>query len=181
MVSLDGKYAAVTGGTQGLGAAVARRFAAAEVAGLVTCGRSTDKGAAVAARITEETGCPVHFVTADLGRVADCRTVIATAERHFGRLDVLVNAAAITDRGTILDTSEDLFDRIRLEGGMFAELLRSEEFAEAATAFMERRAPDFAKYATEVRSPRRRQASTRWQTVGTRWAARSTLVSTIRQ
>ncbi len=41
---------------------------------------------------------------------------------------------------------EDLFDRIRLEGGMFAELLRSEEFAEAATAFMERRAPDFAKF-----------------------------------
>mgnify|MGYP003630230315 FL=1 len=42
--------------------------------------------------------------------------------------------------------AEALGDRISMEGGMFAELLRSEEFTEAATAFMERRKPDFSKF-----------------------------------
>lgn len=41
---------------------------------------------------------------------------------------------------------EDLSDRISREGGLFAELLRSEEFAEAAAAFMERRLPDFSRF-----------------------------------
>ena len=51
MNRLDGKIAVITGGTQGLGAAIARRFAAAGAAGLVTCGRDTAKGEAVAAAI----------------------------------------------------------------------------------------------------------------------------------
>jgi NAD(P)-dependent dehydrogenase (short-subunit alcohol dehydrogenase family) len=109
---LDGKVAVVTGGTQGLGAAIARAFAEAGAAGLVTCGRSEAKGRAVAAAIASDTGAETHFVSADLGQVADCRAVVAEADRRFGRLDVLVNAAGVTDRGTILDTAEDLFDRI---------------------------------------------------------------------
>jgi 1,4-dihydroxy-2-naphthoyl-CoA synthase len=40
---------------------------------------------------------------------------------------------------------EDIKDRIVREGGLFAEQLRTDEFKEAATAFMERRAPDFSK------------------------------------
>jgi len=112
MNRLDGKIAVVTGGTQGLGAAIARTFADAGVAGIVTCGRSTEKGEAVASRIASATDTSVHFVTADLNKVADCRAVIAAADRHFGRVDILVNAAAITDRGDILDTSEELFDQM---------------------------------------------------------------------
>ena len=84
MNRLDGKYAIVTGGTQGLGAAIARQFAEARAAGIITCGRSTDKGQAVAQAITNDTGCPVYFATADLGKVADCRTVIAAADERFG-------------------------------------------------------------------------------------------------
>jgi NAD(P)-dependent dehydrogenase (short-subunit alcohol dehydrogenase family) len=112
MNRLDGKYAVVTGGTQGLGAAIARTFADAGAAGIVTCGRNAENGHAVATAITESTDCPVHFVKADLGRVADCRAVIAAADERFGRLDILVNAAALTDRGTIIDTTEERFDDI---------------------------------------------------------------------
>jgi NAD(P)-dependent dehydrogenase (short-subunit alcohol dehydrogenase family) len=112
MGRLDGKFAVVTGGTQGLGQAVARLFAERGAAGLVTCGRNAAKGEAVAAGISREFGTPVRFVTADLGTVDACRAVIAAARDAFGRVDALVNVAAITDRGTILDTSPDLFDRM---------------------------------------------------------------------
>ena len=54
----------------------------------------------------------MHFVEADLARVEDCRRVVAEADARFGRVDVLVNAGALTDRGTILDTSPELFDRM---------------------------------------------------------------------
>ncbi len=110
MNRLDGKIAIVTGSTQGLGAAIVHRFAAAGVEGIVTCGRSQSKGEAVASGITESTRVPVLFTRADLGKVEDCRAVVAAADARFGRVDILVNAAAITDRGDILDTSQELFD-----------------------------------------------------------------------
>jgi NAD(P)-dependent dehydrogenase (short-subunit alcohol dehydrogenase family) len=106
-----GKIAVVTGGTQGLGETVARLLAARGAAGLVICGRNAKHGEAVAAGITAA-GTKTVYVQADLEQVADCRRVIAAADSAFGKLDVLVNAAAITDRGTILDTSEELFDRM---------------------------------------------------------------------
>ncbi|MCY6381631.1 SDR family oxidoreductase [Hoeflea prorocentri] len=112
MADLAGKVAIVTGSTQGLGAAIARLFAERGASGLVTCGRSSDKGQKIASEITAEFGCPVHFVQADLAKIEDCRKVVKMADEQFGRIDVLVNAAAITDRGTILDTSPELFDSI---------------------------------------------------------------------
>lgn len=112
MNHLTDKIAVITGGTQGLGAAIARVFAQAGAAGIVTCGRSMEKGQSVAASITEDTQCPVMFVPADLESVTDCRTIISEADKRFGRVDVLVNAAGLTDRGGILDTSEELFDRM---------------------------------------------------------------------
>jgi NAD(P)-dependent dehydrogenase (short-subunit alcohol dehydrogenase family) len=77
----------------------------------VICGRSAERGKAVAAEISAK-GTPTHYVQADLGDVADCRRVIAEADSAFGKLHILVNAGAITDRGTILDTSPELFDRM---------------------------------------------------------------------
>jgi NAD(P)-dependent dehydrogenase (short-subunit alcohol dehydrogenase family) len=107
----EGKIAVVTGGTQGLGAATAQLFADRGAAGLVICGRNTGKGQAAAASLVRDR-CPTFFVKADLADIADCRNVVAAAQSHFGRVDVLVNAAAATDRGTIFDTTPELFDRI---------------------------------------------------------------------
>lgn len=103
------KVAVVTGGTQGLGEAVARLLAARGAAGLVICGRTAERGEAVAASL-QEGGCETLFVQADLAKVEDCRRVIIAADTAFGRVDVLVNVAATTERGTILDTSPELFD-----------------------------------------------------------------------
>ena len=109
--NLAGKIAIVTGGTQGLGEAIARLFAERGAAGLVICGRNKDRGERVASDITEA-GCPAVFVQAELAKVADCRKVVAAAEKRFGRVDALVNAAGLSDRGDIFDTTEERFDEI---------------------------------------------------------------------
>lgn len=104
-----GKVAIVTGGTQGLGEAIARLFAERGAAGLVIVGRNKKRGKAVAESITKG-GCRTVFVAADLADLAAARKTVPAAEKAFGRVDVLVNAAAITDRGTLVDTSPELFD-----------------------------------------------------------------------
>ncbi|MDX3925390.1 MAG: SDR family oxidoreductase [Shinella sp.] len=109
---LDGKIAVVTGGTQGLGATIARLFAERGASGIVICGRNAAKGEAKAAEIASATGARVVFAPADLEKVEDARKVIETCDRSFGRIDTLVNVAALTDRGTILDTTPELFDRM---------------------------------------------------------------------
>ena len=111
MGNLSGKYAVVTGGSQGLGEAIARAFAAAGAAGLVICGRNAANGEQVARAITDS-GCPTYFVRADLAEVAQCRKVIEEADERFHRIDALVNAAALTDRGTIFDTTEERYNEI---------------------------------------------------------------------
>lgn len=104
-----GKVAVVTGGTQGLGEAIARLFAERGMSGLVIVGRNRKRGKAVAENITKA-GCKTVFVAADLADLAATRKIVPAAMKAFGRVDVLVNAAAITDRGTIIDTSPELFD-----------------------------------------------------------------------
>jgi len=120
-VRLDGRIAIVTGGTQGLGEAIASDFVERGAKAIVICGRNADKGRAVAERLTKR-GCRIEFVEADLAMVEDCHKVVAAADRAFGRVDILVNAAAITDRGTIFDTSPQLFD------AMFAVNVRAPFF-----------------------------------------------------
>lgn len=133
MNRIDGKVAVVTGGTQGLGAAIARLFAEAGAAGIVIVGRGLDKGKAKAAEITQATGVPVHMVQADLGKLEDVRAIIPAADEKFGRVDILVNAAGLTDRGNLLNTSPELFD------AMFAVNTRAPFFLmQDAVKLMER-------------------------------------------
>ncbi|WP_108813262.1 SDR family oxidoreductase [Loktanella sp. Alg231-35] len=112
MNRIDGKIAVVTGGTQGLGAAVARLFAEAGAAGIVIVGRGAEKGRAKAEEITNVTGVPVHMVAANLADMDDVRNIMAQNDKLFGRVDILVNAAGFTDRGNLLNTTPDLFDEM---------------------------------------------------------------------
>ncbi len=109
--SLAGKIAVITGGSQGLGEAIARLYAERGSAGLVICGRNKENGERIAAEITAS-GCPTYFVRADLAKVSDCRKVVKEADERFKRVDVLVNAAGLTDRGNIFDTTEERYNEI---------------------------------------------------------------------
>ena len=109
--SMEGKFAVVTGSTQGLGEAAVRLFAERGAAGIIVSGRNADRGNAVAADLRGG-GCRAHFVQADLADVDACRSIVAEADRQFGALHVLVNSGALTVRGNIWDTTPELFDRI---------------------------------------------------------------------
>jgi hypothetical protein len=109
--SLEGKIAVVTGSTQGLGEAIAHLFAERGIAGLVVTGRNEKNGARVKAAL-EGKGVKTVFVPADLSVMKDTDKIIAAADSAFGRVDILVNSAGLTDRGTIWDTQPELFDRM---------------------------------------------------------------------
>ena len=113
LTGLNNKVAVITGGSQGLGAATARLFAERGAKGLILCGRQTDKGLLVAEKIQQQyPSCKVHFVTADLADVDSPKRIIATAQECFGQLDILINVAGLSARGTLLDTTPELYDRI---------------------------------------------------------------------
>jgi NAD(P)-dependent dehydrogenase (short-subunit alcohol dehydrogenase family) len=108
---LDGKIAVITGGTQGLGEAIARLLVARGAEGVVITGRNPARGERVRAEL-EAMGAKAVFVPAELAELDQVRGIMARCDAAFGRVDCLVNAAAITERGTILDTSPELFDRM---------------------------------------------------------------------
>lgn len=109
MACLDGKIIIATGGTQGVGEAVALHAAENGAAGVVICGRQADKGQAVAAAV-EDRGCQAEYVPADLSSVEDCRNVVRRCDERFGRVDGLVNSAADTSRGTLDETTVEFWD-----------------------------------------------------------------------
>jgi len=102
--------AIITGGTQGLGLAIARRLAEEGAKSIVISGRNFEKGEA-AAKAISGMGTPCEFVKADMGNPEDARRLVAAAIDTFGSVNALVNCAAETGRGTLLDTSLETWDK----------------------------------------------------------------------
>lgn len=102
MARLEGDVALITGSTAGIGAAIARRFAA-EGASVVITGRDGDRGAAVATSC----GARAMFVPADLASPEAAALLVDEAVRRFGTLSVLVNNAATAEPDGPVATLDD--------------------------------------------------------------------------
>lgn len=109
MGRFDGKVALITGSTQGVGEAVAHRLAVEGAAGIVVCGRNEARGRDVVQALAAA-GSEAQFIPVELGSADSCKDLIAEADNRFGRIDVLINAAASTLRGSIVDTSVELWN-----------------------------------------------------------------------
>ena len=102
---LAGKRAIITGAAQGIGKAIAERFAA-EGASLLLADIDDARVAALAAELGQQA------FTADVSRKAEVEALIAQAAKLWGGLDVLVNNAGITHAASLDDLTEDDFDRV---------------------------------------------------------------------
>ena len=132
---LDGKVVLINGGTQGVGGASARA-AVREGAQVVVTGRRLDAGKRFAAEL-EELGGDVRFVQTDMADPQQARRSVTRTVEEFGRIDGLCNAAGITTRGTLLDTTPELFDThiaVNLRGPFFAMQAAAADMIERGTA-----------------------------------------------
>jgi NAD(P)-dependent dehydrogenase (short-subunit alcohol dehydrogenase family) len=103
---LDGKVVLINGGTQGVGGATARA-AVREGAQVVVTGRRLDAGKRFAGEL-ETLGGDARFVQTDMADPEQARWSVTRTVEEFGRIDGLCNAAGITTRGTLLDTTPEL-------------------------------------------------------------------------
>ncbi len=114
--------ALVTGAAQGLGLAIAQELVAQGCRRIVLADRNVALGAA-AARDLARDGIDARFLEIDLGDIPAARTIADTAAEMIGDVTALVNCAASTARGSILDTSPDQWDAIfnpNAKGAFFA-------------------------------------------------------------
>ena len=118
---LKDKVAIVTGGASGIGEATCKLFAR-EGAKVIVADIQAEKGKAVAAQITKDGGT-AEFVRCDMGVLTDIKAMIDHAATRYGRLDALVNNAAVESPLPEVDTSEEVYDRImniNVKGVFFA-------------------------------------------------------------
>ena len=94
------RVALVTGSTSGIGVAIAQTLASAGFQVLVT-GRSEERGAQVASDI----GGGAHFIRCDLLETGAPKWLVDQTLAHYGRLDVLVNNAAVDHTDNLLDVT----------------------------------------------------------------------------
>jgi glucose 1-dehydrogenase len=108
---LEGKSIAITGGDQGIGRALAERFAR-DGADVAICFRSNQAGADEVIREIKRLGRRGVAIQCDVGKTADGTRFIAEATSQLGRLDILVNNAGLERRADFWDVTEADFDAV---------------------------------------------------------------------
>lgn len=111
----------ISGGTQGLGMAVAETIINQGCRRLTITGRNPERGEEAAQQLSDK-GADCLFVACDAGNIEECQAAMAAAIAHHGTVNALVNSAADTSRGSLTDTTPELFDRhmsINLRGPFF--------------------------------------------------------------
>lgn len=109
--SFEGQTFVVTGGSQGLGNAVAALLKARGAEAILLVGRDQAKGDAAASALDGD-GCSVSFVSSDLGSTEGVDRVIATVDERYGKVHGLAACAAATWRGSVWNTTGDMWDEM---------------------------------------------------------------------
>ena len=104
------KVVIVTGSTQGSGAEVAKLFAHRGAEAITICGRNEKQGLEIKSEI-ESIGSKCIFVKADLNEAEECQNIVKKTDSAFGKINSLINVAGFTERGTILSTTLDNYNR----------------------------------------------------------------------
>jgi glucose 1-dehydrogenase len=108
---LEGKSAAITGGNQGIGRAIAERLAQ-EGADIAICYRSNQAGADEVAAAVRQLGRKCATIQCDVGKVAEGQRFIAEATQQLAKLDILVNNAGLERRADFWDVTEEDYDAV---------------------------------------------------------------------
>jgi 3-oxoacyl-[acyl-carrier protein] reductase len=122
MPKLAGKVAIVTGASKGIGAAIAEELARDGAAAIVNYASSPRQAEELAANIRNSSG-KAKAVRADVSKPAEARQLVDAAMSEFGRLDILINNAAVYDFLPLPQITEAHFDRmfdLNVKGLLFA-------------------------------------------------------------
>lgn len=111
LFNLAGKRALVTGGSRGLGKAMARGFAESG-ADVLICSRKEEELEAAAAEIGEGLDVAVHYRVADLSDRESTDALAAAALETFGTVDILVNNAGVNAPQAIDEIDDETWDRV---------------------------------------------------------------------
>src|SRR6516165_10280260 len=110
-MSLDGKVAIVTGGNSGIGEAIVLELARQHANVVIDYVSYPEATEALEEQISK-LGSQSIGVKGDVSKLADLQMLVDKAVSMFGRVDIMVNNAGIETRSSILDTTEDQYDRV---------------------------------------------------------------------
>jgi glucose 1-dehydrogenase len=128
-MTLSGKVAVVTGGNSGIGKAVVLELAK-QGANIVIDYVADEQATLELEQEVRDLGDQVTAVKADVSSVADLNTLVSSAVSSFGRLDIMVNNAGIETRSSVLDTTEDQYQKvldINLKSAFFGTQLAAKQ------------------------------------------------------
>lgn len=109
--SFSGQTCVVTGGSQGLGNAVAQLMKARGAQNILLVGRDQAKGDAAAAALDGD-GCSVSFLSADIGTASGIESIVSAVDERYGTVHAVASCAAATWRGTVWNTTGDMWDEM---------------------------------------------------------------------
>jgi len=110
-ILLEGRKALVTGGTRGLGRAIAESLARSGASVVIT-GRQSDIAQRVAEELKAATGADVRGIGADVSRVPSAQQAVNSAATLMGGLDILVNNAGVAITRWAIELSEEEWDTV---------------------------------------------------------------------
>ncbi|WP_153504220.1 glucose 1-dehydrogenase [Cumulibacter manganitolerans] len=129
--ALDGKTMIVTGGNTGIGAAITLAAVRAGARVVLDYVVHPDLAAQIEQQAESGGAEAVTTVEADVSKITDLQRLVDTAVERYGRLDVLVNNAGIETRQSLLETTEEDYDKlmaINVKGPYFGSQLAAKQF-----------------------------------------------------